>query len=806
MSSKHNLGGFTLFITMSAAETRWPELLKILKYTVDGEQDADVSNMQFREKARLIQKDPVTCARYFQHRLNCVMKTWSKTKEGPFQNYIMVDYFYRIEFQHRGSPHVHMLVWLGNAPKFDSENVDSYDDVTRFIDKIISCSSQIEGLSDLMYLQTHRCTHTCYKNQNTKTGCRFDAPFKPIDKTTILMPMTKEEKDKLTENQKVLIRNRNRSIKELLDKLPDDIETFEDFLKRLKISREDYIEALSAVLTKPKILLKRTPKDNRINPFSPKILSLMRSNMDIQFALDIYACIGYIVDYINKSSRGLSKILREAVEQVKKGNNSVRQNFKTLGNAFMNATEISAQEGAWVCLSQPLCKSSRKVEHVNTNRIEKRTKLVKSAAVLAKLDKDSTDIYITGAFERYAIRPVKGILKDICLADFLAEFEYQVIKTKKQAKNFKETLSDESEKDDDRDVNESDEEKLEDTIVQQGNDDLLLRDPLDLTKVLGKFRRRRQPKILKFKLVNVEVDPDNYFRQIMLLFYPHRDEKEDVENQNCQELYMLPSRRPIIEANMKKYCAFDVNLDLDALIKEIEEFREMEKQMEDEEETAGDDQDYANPFGADAGERVANIMVDIGMEASSDFSIKKFTVPKMMSDEKYNSLITHLNEKQLDYLMHVLNAFRNKRDRLPFYHFISGSAGVGKTFLINSIDQTIRRECEKQRGPQEITTLLLAPTGKAAHNINGMTLHHAFSLPVTQNVNQNTLLSPDIANTLAVKYNQLQLIIIDEISMVGSKCFNLINRRLQQIFRSLDLFANIPIICLGDFNQLPVSC
>lgn len=61
---------------MSVAETRWPELLKILKFTVDGEANADVSNLKFPEKARLIQKDPVTCARYFQHRMKSVMKTW----------------------------------------------------------------------------------------------------------------------------------------------------------------------------------------------------------------------------------------------------------------------------------------------------------------------------------------------------------------------------------------------------------------------------------------------------------------------------------------------------------------------------------------------------------------------------------------------------------------------------------------------------------------------------------------------------------------------------------------------------------
>lgn len=47
------------------------------------------------------------------------------------------------------------------------------------------------------------------------------------------------------------------------------------------------------------------------------------------------------------------------------------------------------------------------------------------------------------------------------------------------------------------------------------------------------------------------------------------------------------------------------------------------------------------------------------------------------------------------------------------------------------------------------------------------------------------------------------MIIIDEISMVGTKQLHYINYRLQQIFKSDKLFAGIPFIVLGDFKQLP---
>lgn len=96
-------GCFTLFVTLSAAETQWIELLRILKKTVDNEDDCDVSNLNFEEKSRLIRSDPVTCALYFEYKFRTILKTWEKTIEGPFGRYEVEYRYHRIEFQHRGS-------------------------------------------------------------------------------------------------------------------------------------------------------------------------------------------------------------------------------------------------------------------------------------------------------------------------------------------------------------------------------------------------------------------------------------------------------------------------------------------------------------------------------------------------------------------------------------------------------------------------------------------------------------------------------------------------------------------------------
>ena len=90
--------------------------------------------------------------------------------------------------------------------------------------------------------------------------------------------------------------------------------------------------------------------------------------------------------------------------------------------------------------------------------------------------------------------------------------------------------------------------------------------------------------------------------------------------------------------------------------------------------------------------------------------------------------------------------------------------------------------------------------GTAAFNINGQTLHLAF----TVNKSKNHFLGEDNANTLRTKLQYVQLLIIDEISMVNTRRLNTINFRLQQIKKcnaSDVYFGNISVLAVGDFHQ-----
>jgi hypothetical protein len=124
------------FCSFSSAETKWINLLRILGKLIDHKDysDDELDNLTWEEKCRLIQSDPVTCARHFDYQFNTFLKDFLKNELAPLGK--IKDWFYMVEYQQRGSPHIHMLIWLENAPVF---GVDKNEDVIAFIDRIITC-------------------------------------------------------------------------------------------------------------------------------------------------------------------------------------------------------------------------------------------------------------------------------------------------------------------------------------------------------------------------------------------------------------------------------------------------------------------------------------------------------------------------------------------------------------------------------------------------------------------------------------------------------------------------------------------
>jgi ATP-dependent DNA helicase PIF1 len=124
---------------------------------------------------------------------------------------------------------------------------------------------------------------------------------------------------------------------------------------------------------------------------------------------------------------------------------------------------------------------------------------------------------------------------------------------------------------------------------------------------------------------------------------------------------------------------------------------------------------------------------------------------------------------------------------------IQGKPGVGKSVLIRAL---------VEQGRKSYT--LAAPTGLAALNIGGKTLHSLFRLPISGGIitPDFNLFNKDDRSVMNLKYNVKHLI-IDEVSMVRADTLDFIDRMLREVKGYDEPFGGVQIIIVGDFFQLP---
>ena len=155
MSLLRQNGCPTLFLNLSCAEYDWPELVKEVaetvyrrKFTVE-----EINQITSSEKNKLISENPVQTTLHFNKRFQ---KLFSLMKQNFFgsndQSYHVSSSFFRIEYQMRGAPHVHSLLWLKDtkgkdAPAYwtesdgGSQSKSNVEDIQNFTDMLVSTSS-----------------------------------------------------------------------------------------------------------------------------------------------------------------------------------------------------------------------------------------------------------------------------------------------------------------------------------------------------------------------------------------------------------------------------------------------------------------------------------------------------------------------------------------------------------------------------------------------------------------------------------------------------------------------------------------
>jgi len=132
--------------------------------------------------------------------------------------------------------------------------------------------------------------------------------------------------------------------------------------------------------------------------------------MDFQIILEEYSCVAYVVEYINKTNRGLNNLSRKIEDIVDE-----HPEFDIINNV-----ELSSQEVKKYLLPEPISKSSIAVTYIPTVWPIERRRMRKTLQELEDLDNESTDIWKENWFDKYEKRPES--LNNVTLAQFVSKY------------------------------------------------------------------------------------------------------------------------------------------------------------------------------------------------------------------------------------------------------------------------------------------------------------------------------------------------------------------------------------------------
>ena len=120
--------------------------------------------------------------------------------------------------------------------------------------------------------------------------------------------------------------------------------------------------------------------------------------------------------------------------------------------------------------------------------------------------------------------------------------------------------------------------------------------------------------------------------------------------------------------------------------------------------------------------------------------------------------------------------------------FVTGKAGTGKSTLIRFLTAKLQK------------CAVVAPTAIAAINVGGSTIHSFFGIP-PRTITPADAFKP--SRHMRPVLENLEVLIVDEVSMVGPDLIDCMNNCLKQVKGSTEPFGGMPVIFVGDILQLP---
>lgn len=164
--------------------------------------------------------------------------------------------------------------------------------------------------------------------KKNSTTCRFNFPRPPIRETFLVKVKDDDAENKVEETvqtkgmptleeiEQLCKSGAQRSPKQIVKNLRNVINsneseqlTLEDILRTCNVTYAQYKDSLAAITKKNTIYHKRDIDDGWVNNYNPTLLRAWNANMDIQYVMDPYSCVAYILSYISKAEAEVGELI-----------------------------------------------------------------------------------------------------------------------------------------------------------------------------------------------------------------------------------------------------------------------------------------------------------------------------------------------------------------------------------------------------------------------------------------------------------------------------------------------------------------